>query len=138
MLKDFFVYVFSQNIYLAPTESPSTKGRSSRKGLKSRANTGRKGACSRGKWVEKSADQILETLGPRVSGKSYVTAWNKFEEFRRSLENASDPLPPPGEDDYLKYLDYLAGPSRGLIASSLWTTFSKLNNVNQVNHIFYM
>ena len=82
-------------------------------------------------WTEKSVDKILDAVGPKVSGRAYNIAWQKFEIFRRTLKEATNPLAPPEEADYLKYLDYLRE-TRKYASSSLWSTFSKLNNVHQV------
>ena len=78
---------------------------------------------------EKTADQILDELPPTKSAAEYIRAWNYFMEFRAARETTDNE---PGEAIYVKYFDYLRN-TKQYQASSLWTTYSKLNNNHQVS-----
>ena len=80
---------------------------------------------------EKSADQILEALPPTKSAAAYVQAWNYFTQYRALRE---DTVKEPGEAIYVKYFDYLRN-TKKYEASSMWTTYSMLNNTHMVSKI---
>ena len=80
---------------------------------------------------EKSAEQILDALPPTKSAAAYVQAWNYFTQYRALRE---DTVKEPGEAIYVKYLDHLRN-TKKYKASSMWTTYSLLNNTHQVSKI---
>ena len=80
---------------------------------------------------ERTADQILDALPPTKSAAEYVRAWNYFTQFRAPRENTDKE---PGEAIYVKYFDYLRN-TKKYEASSMWTTYSMLNNTHMVSKI---
>ena len=74
-------------------------------------------------WKEKSTDEIMKTAGPQKTSHLYDIAWEKFQEFLGNTDQ-------PGEDDYLKYFNYLHE-AREFKSSTLWNTYAKLNSVHQ-------
>lgn len=67
-------------------------------------------------------------LRPQRSAAQYKRAWEEFMEYiKRTGSYAANGRRAPKESEYWNYLSYLKK-EKGYAPSSLWTTFSKLNN----------
>ena len=75
-------------------------------------------------WADKSANEIMNGLGPLKSADRYNLEWSKFEEFR------ANPGEEPGEGDYIRYFDFLHE-AKEFKASTLWKTYAMLNSMHQ-------
>ena len=74
--------------------------------------------------AKRKVDGILNDTLPQPSKEAYNKAWNEFMKFVRK-ENTR-----PHEEDYLQYFDNLNNEKK-LKASTIWTTYSKLNAIHQ-------
>ena len=69
-------------------------------------------------------------VGPTKSGKAYLKQWEDFEKFRNSSGE-------PTEDDFIRYLNYLRV-GKKYQASTMWSSFSRLNKCYQVGNFLTM
>ncbi len=78
----------------------------------------------------------MTDLAPNKSKAIYEKAWNDFNKFLASemssaiLQDDGLTKTEPGEDDYIRYFHYLKK-NKEFKASSLWSTYSHLNNVHR-------
>lgn len=74
--------------------------------------------------AKRSVEDILESVNPIKSKKSYDKAWEEFQIF-------SNKEGKPGEDEFIQYFDYLKNTKR-FASSSIWSHYSMLNNKYQL------
>ena len=75
--------------------------------------------------AKRQVDEILKDTLPKPSKVAYNKAWNDFMKFV-GKENTR-----PREEDYLHYFDQLNNEKK-LKASTIWSTYSKLNAIHQM------
>ena len=73
-----------------------------------------------------TAEEIMQTVNPIKSSKSYDNQWDDFINFCGISEE-------PNEEDFIKYFHHL-GEVRKYASSSLWSKYSMINHKYQTLH----
>ena len=74
---------------------------------------------------ERAIEEIMAGIGPTKSGARYDSAWEGFLEFLGKGEGEESSI---REDDFIRYLVW-ARDEKKWASSTLWTMYSRLNNV---------
>ena len=81
-------------------------------------------------FIKRSPGEIIAELLPKKSKPTYERAWKAFEDFTGVKESYE-------EEDFIVYFDFVHL-HKSYIASTIWKTFSMLNESYQLRQSFKM